>query len=198
MNIFMPPRIARLPKDKRGYPIPWNALRGVDDTPFFTVNDQGKHMHALREKLCPICGEKLGKWMWFVGGIQSAFDPHGAYYDLPGHHECESFALAVCPYLSAPNYLKRIDVADPSKVPEDVALFNITMIPERPAIFVSVASNGLDIVALNNDSLTPVIRPRKPYLGIEYWLHGKEISEKEALPILRKKLGADFHIPAIG
>jgi len=193
----IPPRIARLPKDKRGYPIPWNVLRGVDDTPIFTVNDQDKHMQALRSNLCPICGERLGKWRWFVGGIRSAFDPNGAYYDLPGHHECETFALQICPYLALPVYLGRIDVPDPAKLPPGMVTTNITMIPERPDVFVSVASDGLEIIGLNDNAGTPVIRPRKPYLAYEFWLHGAEITALQALPILRKTLGEEFELPEV-
>jgi hypothetical protein len=66
--IPMPPRIEKLPRDERGYPIPWNVLRDVDGKPIFTANDSAKHMRAIYEALCPICGERTGKWKWFVGG----------------------------------------------------------------------------------------------------------------------------------
>src|SRR5262249_26747548 len=74
----MPPRIARLPRDKRGYPIPWNIQRDANGLPLFTVNDDRKHYLAVRQGLCPICGETLGKWKWFIGGPRSAFHPDGA------------------------------------------------------------------------------------------------------------------------
>jgi hypothetical protein len=193
----IPDRIARLPKDKRGYPIPWNVLRGVDDTPIFTVNDSEKHLEAIFKNLCPICGEPLGRWKWFTGGIRSAFDPNGAYYDLPGHHECEQFALSTCPYLALPQYLGRIDVPDPSKVPEGTLLQNITMIPERPEVFVSVASDELEVVGLNEGARTPVIRPVRPYRAYEFWLHGEEIPALHALPILRSVLGAGWELPEV-
>jgi hypothetical protein len=191
----MPYRIARLPRDRRGYPIPWNVLLGVGEAPLFTVNDTSKHLEAIRRELCPICGERLGSWRWFVGGIRSAFDPRGAYYDLPGHRDCERYALQVCPYLSAPVYLGRINVADPSKIPDKVRLVDITMLPERPEVFVAVASDKLDIVDVR--AMTPVIVPKKPHLAYEFWRHGKELSAKEALPVLRGVMGADWQIPAL-
>lgn len=79
-----PYRIARLPKDPRGYPIPWNILRGPDGHPFFIVNDDQRHLRALVESRCPLCGERLGRWRVFVGGPLSAFDKNGWYLDLPG------------------------------------------------------------------------------------------------------------------
>lgn len=197
MNIMMPDRIARLPKDKRGYPIPWNVQIGKDDTPLFTVNDQEKHFEALLRQLCPICGERLGKWKWFVGGILSAFDPRGAYYDLPGHHECETFALQVCPYLSMPKYLGRIDLPDPSKLPEGVTTKSITMIPERPEIFVAVASDKFEVHSIRTDADMPVLRPARPYLAHEFWRHGVRLPERLASPILREVLGAEFKLPAL-
>lgn len=65
----VPDRILRLPRDPRGIPIPWNALR-TEEAVFFTVNDDRRGWRALREGLCPICGERLGRWLWFVGGPQ--------------------------------------------------------------------------------------------------------------------------------
>ena len=135
----MPARIARLPRDPRGYPIPWNVLR-ANGAAFFTVNDDRRHWIAIRRGLCPICGEALGRWKWFVGGPRSAFDPNGWYSDLPGHRECIEFSLQTCPYLAAPKYLGRIDIADWSKLPPEARiLVDETQIPEQQEVFVAVA-----------------------------------------------------------
>jgi hypothetical protein len=192
---MMPPRVARLPQDARGYAIPWNVLRGVDGEPIFTVNDDRKYGLALRLGLCPICGERLGRWKWFVGGPRSAFDPNGWYFDLPGHHECEQYALTVCPYLAMPRYLKRIDVPDPSKLPRDITpvLLDETQISDRPIIFVTVASNRIEVS--DRGPLTPYVRPVRPVLDYEYWRHGRQITEAEAMPFLRAALGESWQPP---
>jgi hypothetical protein len=196
MTVTMPPRIARLERDARGYPIPWNALRGVDNAPIFTVNDDRKHLYALRAALCPICGEKLGKWKWFVGGPRSAFDPNGWYFDLPGHYECEQFALATCPYLAMPRYLKRVDVPDPSKLPQDITpiLLDNTQIADRPEVFVTIASDRMEV---QPGPASPYVRPVRPVLGYEFWRHGRQLTEAEALPWLRAALGADWKPPEL-
>jgi hypothetical protein len=191
----IPERMARLDRDTRGYPIPWNVLRVEDGTPFFTINDDRKHWRALRENLCPICGEKLGRWMWFVGGPRSAFDEHGWYLDLPGHHSCMTFALATCPYLAAPKYLGRIDVADPSKLPPEMRiLIDETVIPERPEVFVAVGSARMELQP--RGELFPYVRPLRPFLGVEYWRHGQQIPAEEALSFVRAALGAEWEAPA--
>lgn len=184
MSVPMPPRIARLDRDKRGYPIPWNVLRGKDDAAIFTVNDDRKAWRAIRERLCPICGERLGRWLWFVGGPRSAFDPHGWYLDLPAHEECAEYALATCPYLAAPNYSKRVDVADPSMLPPEAKiLLDETMISDRPAVFVMVTGCGIEFQ--RRDPLQPYVRPGRPLIEWRFWRHGKHITEQEAKEYLK-------------
>lgn len=193
----IPDRIARLPKDKRNLPIPWNVLRGTDDSPLFTVNDDRKHWAALRLALCPICGERLGRWKWFAGGPLSAFHPHGWYSDLPMHHDCATFALATCPYLAAPRYDGRVDVVDPSKLPAKARfLIDGTMIPERPPLFVAVASATVEVHCKPMPEL-PTVRPARPALGYEFWQHGQQIPLHRAMPILRGVLGADWQLPEV-
>lgn len=194
-DCVLPDRVARLPRDPRGYPIPWNVLRAADGTPFFTVNDDRKARRALREQLCPICGERLGRWLWFVGGPRSAFDPHGWYIDLPGHRECVTFALAACPYLAAPKYLGRIDVPDPAKLPPEArVLVDETMIPDRPEVFVAVVSDQIEAQP-GGPLVVPYVRPKRPYLAYEFWRHGERIPEHRAMPILRGIFGADWAPP---
>lgn len=192
----VPDRIARLPRDPRGYPIPWNVLRTGDGaTAFFTVNDDRKTWRALREGLCPICGEHLGRWLWFVGGPRSAFDPGGCYVDLPGHRECMEFALQTCPYLAAPKYLGRIDVPNPEKLPlEARVLLDETMIPDRPEIFVAVGCTGVH--AQIRTGLAPRLKPAAPFLDYTFWRHGQQIPVHRAMPILRGIFGADWELPA--
>jgi hypothetical protein len=192
---MMPERIARLDTDKRGYPIPWNVLRADDGTPFFTVNDDRKSWRALHEELCPICGGKLGRWKWFIGGPRSAFDVNGWYLDLPTHQECARFALATCPYLAMPKYLGRIDVVNPEKLPKGLGLLlDETVITERPEVFVAVASSKVEV----KDGHIPTqyfVRPAQPFLSYEFWRHGEQIPADTAMPILRGVFGAGWELP---
>ena len=191
----IPQRIARLDTDERGYPIPWSVLRNDDGDPFFTVNDDRKTWQALCEGLCPLCGERLGKWKWFVGGPRSAFDAHGWYIDLPGHRECMEYALGTCPYLAAPRYLGRIDVVNPEKLPPDATLLlDRTIISDRPEVFVATASAGMETLP-RGGLLQPLVRPARPLVEWTFWRHGKQITLDEALPVLRRVLGAEWEPP---
>lgn len=191
-----PDRIARLPHDRRGYPIPWNVLRAEDGTPFFTVNDDRKALRALREQLCPICGERLGRWRWFVGGPLSAFDPHGYYFDLPGHRECMEFALQTCPFLAAPKYLGRDLLTHPEKLPPEARiLLDETQMPDRPQLFVAVACDRITLA--DRGALQPYLKPVAPFLDYTFWRHGKQIPAHRAMPILRGLFGADWTLPRV-
>jgi len=200
--IDVPPRMVHLDRDKRGYPIPWNVLRDADDgTPFFIVNDDRRAQQALREGRCPICGGLLGRWRWFVGGPRSAFDPHGWYLDLPGHHECVQFALQTCPYLAAPVYSHRIDsmlLVHREKLGKlnPPILLDETVIPDRPELFVAVAGSGIELQ--DRGPVQPYVRPRRPLLGIEFWQHGQRIDAAAALSALRRALGEAFALPVGG
>jgi len=197
MSIVMPPRIARLPRDPRDLPIPWNVLRGDAGEAFFTVNDDRLAWRALREQLCPLCGERLGKWRWFVGGPRSAFHEHGWYLDLPGHKECMTFALQSCPYLALPRYMGRIDVVRPEKLPPEARiLLNETVIADRPEVFVAVGADRIEAQG-GRLGVVPYLRPLRPALAYEYWRHGKQLTEAEAMPYLRAAMGEEWTVPAV-
>jgi hypothetical protein len=171
--IPIPERMAHLPRDRRGYPIPWSVYHDATGRPHFQINDDVKRAIALARDWCPICANGLWRGRWFVGGPLSAFHPDGAYIDPPMHSECAHYALMACPYLAAPDYAKRIDARTLSKDDKSTMLLvDPTMIPERPEVFVALMTTGQERIGDN-------VRPRRPYSRIEYWRHGKQISEEE-------------------
>ncbi len=191
----IPKRMRALGKDRRGYPIPYIILRDNEGRPHFTINDTLRQRKALLERRCPICGNRLDKVIWFVGGPLSAFHEHGAYMDSALHHECMTYALQVCPYLATPNYLGRIDAAtvDPSKLPGGMIFMDNTMLPERPAVFVAVASYDQTI---SFEGPMAYVAPVRPYIAVEYWRNGKRLSEDEARPLVEKALNGFVGVEA--
>lgn len=168
--------MAALPKDERGYPIPFNIWRDTRGVAHFTINDHEKASECLREYLCPICGDKLEKTIWFCGGPLSALHPAGAYIDQPMHHECVHYAIRVCPYLAAPRYTKRIDLGTVDKEHAKGTFFvDPTMLPDRPQVFVLVEARSYTVTMKNRH-----IIPKRPYVHAEFWLKGKEITIQQA------------------
>lgn len=93
----MPPQIAALPVDaKRGLPIPL-MNQAPDGTHSFVAINGKTILRILQEKLCGICGTKLGFASAFVSGPLSF--QNRAYSDPPFHPECAMYAMTVCPHI---------------------------------------------------------------------------------------------------
>jgi hypothetical protein len=177
-----------LERDRRGLPIPFVVLRDKEGTPHFTVNDTTKTVKCLLEDLCPICGKRLHRGRWFVGGPLSAFHPDGCYFDTPMHADCMRYALKVCPYLAAPKYSGRLDDVkiDADKLPDTiVGMLDPTVIPDRPEIFVAVMSIGQEVKP--GHAGRPYVRP-KQRVRYEYWLKGEQLPEAEGFAIAQRVL----------
>lgn len=100
----LPPRIARLPVDARGYPVPW-FVEWIDGKPEFRVMDGRKWKRAVEDQRCWICGEKLGTWKAFSIGPMCALNRVSA--EPPSHLECAEFAARACPFLARPEAHRR-------------------------------------------------------------------------------------------
>jgi hypothetical protein len=107
-------------------------------------------------------------------------------YGPAADRECMHYALQVCPYLALPSYAKRID-ARTVRDPEPNRIFmDQTQIPERPLVFVCVGASGQSI-RNTGDPFSPIyVTPERPYKAIEYWKDGQQISQAEAIALLRE------------
>lgn len=101
----MPPSIAALPKDDRGYPVPW-FVGWIGDKPEFRCADGKKFASAVKEKRCWVCGEHLNpKQHVFVIGPMCAINRTTA--EPPCHVECAEFSVKNCPFLTKPKAVRR-------------------------------------------------------------------------------------------
>lgn len=112
----LPQTMRTLPRDARGYPIPFIVMRDKTGTPMFTINDARRTADCRAKHLCAVCGKKLLRHpisqryeMWFVGGSRCFLHEHGAFLDPPVHMACAEYALRVCPFLTASRWTDRID-----------------------------------------------------------------------------------------
>jgi hypothetical protein len=180
MKIAIPERMRHLKIDARGYPIPSMVLIDSAGRPHFAINDEAKRQRMIREELCSICGTKLFRGRWFVGGALSAFHPHGAFLDPPMHAECSRFALQVCPYLAAPRYSAEIGIAKAkahaNALTDSMVLVDRTMMPGRPHedLFIALMTTRR-IQIFDNTNL----KPTPPYNAVEYWRRGQRLSDRE-------------------
>lgn len=104
-SIEKPKRIAALPVNKAGYPIPW-FVGYVDDEPDFRVIAPGKPQKAVVDHRCWICGQRIkGPTSAFVIGPMCAINRTSA--EPPSHTECAIYAAKACPFLANPKKRRR-------------------------------------------------------------------------------------------
>lgn len=186
----IPARMKKLDRDKRGYPVPFIVYRDKNGDPHFTINDSSAASLAISDKRCSVCGGKLGSNMWFIGGPQSAFHAKGAYIDPPVHKDCGRFALKTCPYIALPswNEQKRIDAKTlkPGSAPEHMLLMDRTMIPDKPVVFVFGKTPRYSLTPAATGFGQVYLKPVKPWVEVEFWKDGKEITRDEAETVIRE------------
>lgn len=166
-----------LPRDDRGYPIPFIVSRDTTGKAHFTMNDEAKRLLCFKHDLCGICGIKLNAGRWFVGGPLSAFDPHGFYVDPPMHAGCARFALKACPYLASDHWGRSIagkSLSGDEREKMGIVVVDYTMLPERPPLFVAAMATAQ---RLQRNGLQTYVTPVKPYQNVEYWRCGKQIDK---------------------
>lgn len=193
--IPVPANMQHLPRDKRGYPIPYIVWIDSDGNPQFTVNGEELRQRVLVEDRCSICGNKLFRGHFLVGGPLSAFSANGRYIDPPMHRDCATYALKVCPYLAAPNYGKSIEA---SKIKQMTAkdqgriFVDNTMMPGRPALFVLI---GFPRIKLHKGMLAndkrgqrivgwQYVEPKGQCIDVEFWQGGERLTWDQAQPMI--------------
>lgn len=174
MNAAMPERIARLPRDDAGRPIPWfTAL--IDNKPDLRVHDAAKFNRAVKEDRCWVCGQRFsnagGRSRSFIVGPISVFTRIAA--EPPSHRTCALYSLAACPFLATPGRRRRA-----ARLPEEVGLPGGSLTENPGVVFVWMCRRFN--VEWADDA--PLCKMSYPSGGIYAY--------REGLPVLRTDLNA--------
>ena len=115
-GLEMPERIRRLPVcPTRNVPVPW-FVAWVDGKPEFRCMDHEKLVRAVKEKLCWVCGDKLGTHLVFVIGPMCSINRVSS--EPPCHKDCAEYSAQVCPFLTKPHMVRREnDMPEESREP---------------------------------------------------------------------------------
>lgn len=100
----LPSKMQNLPIDDRGYPIPWFVAE-IDGKRDFRIADAHKRVMATKNRLCWLCGDKLGSNLAFVIGPMCAINRNTS--EPPCHRDCALFAVQACPFLILPKAQER-------------------------------------------------------------------------------------------
>lgn len=126
-TVPMPSRVARLPRNAVGYPIPWFVAHLDDGSRDFRIMGGEQFHDAVRFGLCWVCGQPRGRFAAFVIGPMCAVNRVSA--EPPSHRDCAVYAARVCPFLSNPQFRRR-----ESGRPADAVLPAGHMIARNPGV----------------------------------------------------------------
>jgi hypothetical protein len=116
-DVPMPARIAVLPRDHRGFAVPW-FVEWRDGLPIFPILDPRKWSRAVTHRLCWICGQPLGRVAVFPIGPMCAIN---RITSEPGsHYDCATYAVMVCPFLVNPS-MRRVPLERLERLGEVIA-----------------------------------------------------------------------------
>ncbi len=99
-----PARVAALPVDKRGLPVP-RFVALINGEPDHRVLDPSYMPRAVRLGLCWICGEPLGAFKTFLLGPMCTINRVSA--EPPMHRDCAQYAAQACPFITKPQMRRR-------------------------------------------------------------------------------------------
>jgi hypothetical protein len=189
-KLAMPARIAKLPVDARGYPVP-KFVEWIDGAPDFRCIDFRYWLRCVRKQLCWVCGEPLGRHMAFVIGPMCAINRVSS--EPPSHLECARFAAKACPFLTQPRRRR-----NEANLPAAGQLAAGITLARNPGVTLVWVSKGYGTFSTPDGGR--LIRLGEPTL-LEWYAHGRAATRPEimasiesGLPLLQEaaeKDGAD-------
>jgi hypothetical protein len=102
--ISIPEFLSHLPVHQ-GLPVPFMQA-WFDGKPDFRAVDPVKTIQCVQERLCAICGRRLGEKSYFICGERSR--ESGLFTDPPMHKQCSEYAAETCPFVSG----RKLDYSD--------------------------------------------------------------------------------------
>lgn len=167
----LPKRMADLPVDERGYVVPW-FVQWVDGKPEFRAMDPEKFVRAIKEKLCWVCGGKLGVHMTFVAGPMCGINRTSS--EPPCHRECAEWSAVNCPFMSNPRMVRRED-----NLPEGAGEMAGFGLRRNPGVTMLWHTRGYEIFKVEN-GFGVLIMMGEPE-SVDWYAEGRRTTRSEVL-----------------
>lgn len=159
-----------LPRDPRGFPITYTSMVMPDGRYDFTRADHFKWLACVKGRLCGLCGSRLPKKIWFIGGPLSM--TNRMFFDLAMHEECARYALLVCPYLAVKGYRgakkRNLEEGD-GFISHELTSSDST----KPKVFGLAVTDGYVAVRFQGDEL---VQAKRWMRDIEWWDAGQPVA----------------------
>jgi hypothetical protein len=169
----LPQRIAKLPRDHRGYPVP-SFVRWINGKPDFVETNPDHWQRCVQHRVCWICGDPCKGLLSFVCGPSAAFT--GMTTEPAAHAECAMFALRTCPFIMFPNRrrdLERHDTAEQG--------LSVRTSRHNPGVWLLWVAKRFAVRRIGNSA---VIAPGKPR-GFAWMREGRDATRSEVIDALR-------------
>lgn len=119
-DIPIPQNMLERPVSKKGFPVPYFAEM-VDGEWDFRVTSARQFAACVKQKLCWLCGQRLGSKYAFVAGPMCVITKTSA--EPPCHESCATYAAIACPFLAQPKMRRNeVDLPEGSRNPAGVAI----------------------------------------------------------------------------
>lgn len=164
-----PARIARLPVDHRGYPVPF-FVAWVEGQPDHRIVDPRKVEACYQGSLCWICGQRLGSYLTFTIGPMCAVNRVSS--ELPSHLDCAEYAAKACPFLTRPG-MRRREAGRPEGVKPPAGMGH----PRNPGVVLLWTTRSFTVITAPNGQLFGIGDP----VGLQLVSEGRPATQEELI-----------------
>jgi hypothetical protein len=183
-EVAMPRRVAQLPKDHVGRPVPWFVawINGIPD--FRIIRPRGID-RALAEKRCWVCGGRSGSRAGhraFTVGPMCAVNRTSA--EPPAHRDCAVYSATACPFLTTPQMTRR-----ERRMPAGTSNPAGTMIRRNPGVALVWISRGWSVFS---DGRGGILFDLGEPAEVLWFARGREATRAEVLASI------DSGLPLLG
>lgn len=164
----IPQRLLSLPI-QNGFPVPWFVAE-VDGKYDFRCVDGQKFKPAIKQRLCWICGQKLGAYLAFPIGPMCAINR--TISEPPSHRDCAEWSIKACPFLVQRQEERRYtNLPDGIKEPGGIA------IARQPGAVCLWITNKYDIWDLPNGLIFKLGDP----IEVHWFREGRTATRDEVM-----------------
>ena len=161
-----PERMAKLPLDERGFPVPWFVDCSSGKPDFRIIRPSGIAI-AHNKALCWLCGERRGTYQAFVIGPMCGINRTTA--EPPSHRECAEYAVRACPFLTRPLAQRNERGLEHCKEPAG------EMIKRNPGVTMLWVTKSYRPFRVDNGALFRIGDP----VAVEFYAHGRKATRDE-------------------
>lgn len=164
----IPQRLLSLPI-QNGFPVPWFVAE-INGSYDFRVIDERKFKPAIKQKLCWICGQKLGAYLAFPIGPMCTINR--TISEPPSHRDCAEWSIKACPFLA-----QRQEVRRETNLPEDIIEPGGIAIARQPGAICLWVTKSYTFLKVPNGLIFKLGEP----ISVDWFKEGRKASKDEVL-----------------